>query len=320
MSDSENTKINNMDLTANLVKDLIKERRRDRCWRNLRFFAGFILIVIAGVGLYVSNTPSISEGGPGAGKDYVAMLRLNGIISADSSFSAEQVVPQLRQAFADKEAKGVLIDIDSGGGTPVQAAIIHDEIVKLKKKYHKKVVVVGEDMLASGAYFVAVSGDKIFVNANTITGSIGVIMAGFGLPDTIKKIGMERRVYTAGDHKDRLDMFLPVQPDDAQKIKTLLDEVHQNFIQVVTAGRQGKLVGDTKELFSGDFWTGESAVKLGLADGLGNMWDVMQTEFNVSRYKDYSAEADIMKTIANKMGAALSLPLKSEQMRLFEKF
>jgi protease-4 len=175
-------------------------------------------------------------------------------------------------------------------------------------------------MLASGAYFVAVSGDKIFVNANTITGSIGVIMAGFGLPDTIKKIGMERRVYTAGDHKDRLDMFLPVQPDDAQKIKTLLDEVHQNFIQVVTAGRQGKLVGDTKELFSGDFWTGESAVKLGLADGLGNMWDVMQTEFNVSRYKDYSAEADIMKTIANKMGAALSLPLKSEQMRLFEKF
>ncbi|MES2216856.1 MAG: S49 family peptidase [Pseudomonadota bacterium] len=320
MSDTDANKINNMDLTADLVKDLIKERRRDRCWRNLRFFAGFALFLVVVIGFFTSNSPSMSDSEPGAGKDYVAMLRLNGIISPDSSFSAEQVVPQLRQAFTDKDAKGIILDIDSGGGTPVQAAIIHDEIVKLKKKYHKKVVVIGEDMLASGAYYVAVSGDKIYVNANTITGSIGVIMAGFGFPETIKKIGVERRVYAAGDHKDRLDEFLPVQADDTQKIHNVLDEVHTNFIQVVTAGRQGKLVGDTKEIFSGDFWTGESAVKLGLADGLGNLWDVMQNEFKVSRFKDYTAEGDIIKTLANKMGAMLGLPLRSEQMRLFEKF
>jgi protease IV len=320
MSDVQENITHNVDLAANLVKDLIKERRRDRFWRNLRFFAGFALIIGAGVMLYSSNGPTLSEGEPGGDKGYVSMIRLSGLIAADSSFSAEQVVPQLKLAFADKEAKGVVLDIDSGGGTPVQAAIIHDEIIKLKRQYHKKVVVVGEDLLASGAYFVAVSGDKIYVNANTITGSIGVIMAGFGFPDVIKKIGIERRVYAAGDHKDRLDMFLPEQTDDTTKIHDVLKEVHDNFIRVVMEGRVGKLQADNKDLFSGDFWTGESAVRLGLADGLGNLWDVMQNEFKVSRYKDYSTENDILKTLSNKVGSVLSLPLKSEQMRLFEKF
>jgi protease-4 len=320
MSDVEVKETHSVDLAANLVKDLIKDRRRDRFWRNLRFFTGIILFAGAVAMFYSSNGPTLSDAEPGAGKGYVAMIRLNGLIAADSSFSAEQVVPQLRQAFADKDAKGVVLDIDSGGGTPVQAAIIHDEIVKLKRQYHKKVVVVGEDLLASGAYFVAVSGDKIYVNANTITGSIGVIMAGFGFPEVIKKIGIERRVYAAGDHKDRLDMFLPEQTDDTTKIHDLLKEVHDDFIRVVMEGRVGKLQADNKDLFSGDFWTGESAVRLGLVDGLGNLWDVMQSEFKVSRYKDYSTEGDIMKTLSNKIGSALSLPLRTEQMRLLAKF
>jgi protease-4 len=320
MSDVEVKQTHNIDLAANLVEDLIKDRRRDRFWRNLRFFVGIFLFLGVAAIFYSSNGPTLSDGEPGSGKGYVAMIRLNGLIAADSSFSAEQVVPQLRLAFADKEAKGVVLDIDSGGGTPVQAAIIHDEIVKLKRQYHKKVIVVGEDLLASGAYFVAVGGDKIFVNANTITGSIGVIMAGFGFPDVIKKIGIERRVYAAGDHKDRLDMFLPEQTDDTTKIHDVLKEVHDNFIRTVMEGRVGKLQLDNKDLFSGDFWTGESAVRLGLADGLGNLWDVMQSEFKVSRYKDYSTEGDIMKTLSNKIGSALSLPLRTEQMRLLAKF
>jgi protease-4 len=320
MSDVEVKQTHNIDLAANLVEDLIKDRRRDRFWRNLRFFVGIFLFLGVAAIFYSSNGPTLSDGEPGSGKGYVAMIRLNGLIAADSSFSAEQVVPQLRLAFADKEAKGVVLDIDSGGGTPVQAAIIHDEIVKLKRQYHKKVIVVGEDLLASGAYFVAVGGDKIFVNANTITGSIGVIMAGFGFPDVIKKIGIERRVYAAGDHKDRLDMFLPEQTDDTTKIHDVLKEVHDNFIRTVMEGRLGKLQLDNKDLFSGDFWTGESAVRLGLADGLGNLWDVMQSEFKVSRYKDYSTEGDIMKTLSNKIGSALSLPLRTEQMRLLAKF
>lgn len=317
---ADNTSKTNIDISADLVKALLKDRRRDRFWRNLRFFAGFCLFAFLAFGIFTSSGPSLSDAEPGAGDGYIALLRLNGVISPESSFSAEQVVPLLRQAFADKDAKGVVLDIDSGGGTPVQASIIHDEILKLKKQYHKKVVVVGEDMLASGAYFVAVSADKIFVNANTITGSIGVIMSGFGFPDIIKKIGVERRVYAAGDHKDRLDPFLPPLPDDITKINVVLDEVHNSFIQVVVNGRKDKLATDTKELFSGDFWTGQSAVKLGLADGLGDLWDVMNTEFKVSRFKDYSGGSGLGRMLKGQLGSLMNLPLKSEQMGLFEKF
>jgi protease IV len=313
MSDIRNSKLNNNDLSADLVRDLIKERRRDRRWRNIRFFLGIILFGLVVLGIFSINTPTLSAGEPGAGDSYIALLRLDGMIAPGQGFSVEEVVPQLKLAFADKDAQGVILDINSGGGTPVQASIIHDEIVKLKHKYHKRVIVVGEDMLASGAYFVAVSADKIYVNPNTVTGSIGVIMEGFGFPDLIKKIGVDRRAYASGDHKDRLDPFLPAAPDDITKVHGVLDEVHANFTDVVKAGRQGKLQGDPQELFSGDFWTGQTALKLGLVDGLGDLWDVMQTEFQVSRYKDYSASGGFLKSLANQLGSFFDLPLKSER-------
>jgi protease-4 len=318
MSDTEDNKMNNTDLSADLVRELIKDRRRDRRWRNLRFFAGFLLIVFVIYNIF-SGGPSGSECEPGEGNGYVALIRLDGMIAPGASFSAEEVVPKLKQAFSDKRAKGVIIDINSGGGTPVQASIIHDEILKLKKKYNKRVIVVGEDMLASGAYFVAVSGDKIYVNPNTITGSIGVIMEGFGLNNVMEKLGVERRVFTAGVNKDRLDQFLPANPADVEKIHSVIEEVHTNFSDAVLAGRQGKLQGDTKELFSGDFWTGQTAVKLGLADGLGNVWDVMQNEFHVGHLKNYSGSGSILRSLASELGSALNLPLSSEKLRLFEK-
>jgi protease IV len=304
-------------MVQDLVTELLKERRRDRRWRNLRFFAGFALIVFTIVCLVVgSHGPAIT------GKDsggYVALVRLDGMIAPGANFSAEQVIPQLQEAFADSQAKGVVLDINSGGGTPVQASIIHDEIMMLKKKFKKKVIVVGEDMLASGAYFVAVSADKIYVNPNTVTGSIGVIMEGFGYPDLIKKIGIERRVLASGVHKDRLDAFQPTTPEDVAKIHSILDEVHGNFNQSVLQGRQGKLHGDTKELFSGDFWTGKSALKLGLVDELGNLSDAMLTEFNVSNYKDYSLSNNVLKSLINQVGAYLDLPLGQMDNHLFEK-
>jgi protease-4 len=320
MSDIQDNKMNNMDLSADLVRDLLKDRRRDRRWRNLRFFAGFFLVLFIIYTIFSSGPGGAPEGGePGDKGDYVSLLKLDGIIAPGASFSAEQVVPELRQAFSDKHSKGVILSINSGGGTPVQASIIHDEIIKLKKKYNKKVIVVGEDLLASGAYFVAVSGDKIYVNPNTITGSIGVIMEGFGFSDVLLKLGVQRRVFTAGANKDRLDQFLPQSPADIEKIHSVIEEVHNNFSEAVLAGRQGKLTGDLKELFSGDFWTGETAVKLGLADGLGSMWDVMQNEFHVSRVKNYSGSGSILRSLASQMGSAFHLPLPAEEMRLFEK-
>jgi protease-4 len=201
----------------------------------------------------------------------------------------------------------------------VQSSIIHDEIVKLKTKYKKKVIVVGEDTLASGAYFIAVSADKIYVNPNTITGSIGVIMRGFGLTDAMKKLGVDRRVIASGPSKNRLDPFSPETPEDIAKMHTVLSEVLKNFTQVVIDGRKGKLHGDPKELFSGDFWTGQAALQLGLVDGLGDLYDVMQSEFHVQRYKEYSQTGNVFKGLLGQVGASLNLPLGSESVGVLEK-
>ncbi len=315
MADIQTTQ--NPEMHKDLVLDLIKERRSDRRWKNVRFFAGLILVVFFLGMAFFHNTSIVSLSDEKNG--YVAFIRLDGEIAPGKEFSAEQVMPELKDAFSDEYAKGVVIDINSGGGTPVQASIIHDEILRLKKRYHKKVVVVGEDLLASGAYFVAVSADKIYVNPSSITGSIGVIMQGFGLQDAIKKLGIDRRVITSGANKDRLDPFLPQKPEDITKVKTVIEEVHENFNQAVLEGRHGKLHGDLKELFSGDFWTGTTALKLGLVDGLGNLPDVFQKEFNVSRYRDYTTSNNPFKKLVGQLGSTLDLPLSHADQHLLEK-
>ena len=180
-------------------------------------------------------------------------------------------------------------------------------------------IIVGEDLLASGAYYVAVAGDKIYVNPNTITGSIGVIMRGFGFPDLIKKVGVERRVFTAGVNKDRLDPFLPQNQEDVVKIQQVIGEVHGNFQQVVLAGRQGKLHGDANVLFSGDFWSGPTALKLGLVDELGNLSDVLNTEFKASRYKDYSRSQSVIKALLGQVSMSLNTALSGGQVGVLEK-
>lgn len=294
--------LNKEEITHSLVQDLLQEKRRDRRWKNIRFVAWFALFayLIIGTFHYLGGPSGVAET---TGK-YAALIRLDGTIAPGRGFSAQEIVPILHDAFADKNAVGVMIDINSPGGTPVQAAIIHDAIVSYKKKYHKKVIVVGEDLLTSGAYYIAVGADKIYVNPNTLTGSIGVIMKGFGFVDLMKKIGVERRVYIAGNNKDRLDAFLPQSPEDIIKIKEVMSEVHQNFVQAVLEGRKGKLRGDLNMLFTGDFWSGQTAVKLGLVDGLGNLLDVSQTEFNTTEFKDYSNSSNFFKLLGGQLGSA----------------
>ncbi len=277
----------------NLLEDLVKEKRRDRRWKTLRFFFGFILFFIYASILIFALVPH-DETLANPSKPYVSLLKLNGEIMPGSEFSADLVVAELNKAFADKASRGVVLLINSPGGSPVQAAIIHDKILELKKQYHKPVAVVAEDMLASGAYLVAVAADKIYVNKDTITGSIGVIMNGFGMDDAIKKIGINRRVFTAGTNKDRLDPFKPLRPQDITKVKTLLTSVHKDFIDYVKSGRGNKLALNNPDLFSGDFWTGEQAVKLGLADGTENLWVVLQKEFGADQYKDFSVKPTLL--------------------------
>lgn len=296
--------INNNDVSRDLVKDFLHEKRAERRWKNIRFLFWFALFayLIVGIFTYLGKPSSLSSGAL-SGK-YAALIRLDGMIAPGRDFSSEELIPVLKDAFSDKNALGVVIDINSPGGTPVQAAIIHDAILAYKKKYHKKVIIVGEDLLTSGAYYVAVAADKIYVNPNTLTGSIGVIMKGFGFVDLMKKIGVERRVYISGNDKDRLDPFLPQNPEDLKKIQQVMNEVHQNFTQAVLEGRKGKLHGDPSALFNGDFWSGQTALKLGLVDGLGNLTQVIEKEFNTSKYKEYSVTNNLFKLLSGQLGSA----------------
>lgn len=297
--------MNNNDVTSVLVQDLLKEKRSDRRWKNIRFVAWFALFAYLIISIFnflgKPSPTSVTHG------KYAALIRLDGMIAPGRDFSASELIPILEDAFTDKNAVGVVIDINSPGGTPVQAAIIHDAIMSFKKRYHKKVVIVGEDMLTSGAYYVAVAGDKIYVNPNTLTGSIGVIMKGFGFVDLMKKVGVERRVYTIGNDKDRLDPFLPQSPADLAKIQQVMGEVHDNFAKAVLEGRKGKLQGDPNKLFTGDFWTGQTALKLGLVDGLGNLIDVMDKEFKTTEYKEYGNGSNIFRLLGGQLNSALDV-------------
>ena len=287
-----------------LINALLDDRRRDRRWRNVRFFTWIFLVLLSIILVFAPASGAINNTSKNQGP-YVSLVRLNGVIKAGADFSAKKVVPVLQRAFADKQSKGVVLVINSPGGSPVQASIIHDKILQLRKKYHKKVVVLGRDALASGAYLVATAANDIYVNKDTLTGSIGVIMSGFGFANAIQKLGITRRVFTAGLNKDRLDSFLPMSAADKAKISTVLNAVHQNFINDVLQGRKGRLKGNPKELFSGDFWTGQQAVKLGLADGTGNLWTILPQQFDVKRYKVFKIHKGLLAAFMQGMESSL---------------
>ncbi|PIZ04339.1 MAG: S49 family peptidase [Gammaproteobacteria bacterium CG_4_10_14_0_8_um_filter_38_16] len=296
-------------LEYQLVQSLLSEQKTMRRWKNTRFFIWVFLFLLT---LFILIAPNFSDNTHGSGhadNNYVALIRLNGVIKPGESFSARKVLPELTRAFRDKAAKGVVLLINSPGGSPVQASIIHDKIIQLKKKYHKEVIVVGEDTLASGAYLVATAADKIFVNKDTVTGSIGVIMEGFGFENAMAKIGITRRVFTAGTNKDRLDPFEALKPQDKAKIKSILDAVHQDFVNDVEQGRKGKLNGDPAELFSGDFWTGTQAVKLGLVDGTANIWQATQETFGTTQYRDYSPTPGFWESVMRDVSTELHVRL-----------
>lgn len=293
-----------------LANALLKDHKADRRWKTIRslVWAALVLLVI----LLIFFPKGSKSSSLDASTPYVALVTMNGEIMPGRSFSAKKIIPELNRAFKDNAARGVLLIINSPGGSPVQASIIHDKILYLKNKYKKQVVVIGEDSLASGAYLVATAADKIYVNPDTLTGSIGVVMSGFGFNDILQKIGVSRRVFTAGENKDRLDPFKPLNPADAEKVHNVLNEVHQHFIDDVLKGRGDRLKGDRKELFSGDFWTGSAAVQLGIVDGTANTWEVLQNEFKVSHYKDYSTRPNFLQMLLTGAETELHLALSQE--------
>ncbi|MBV52871.1 MAG: peptidase U7 [Coxiellaceae bacterium] len=289
-----------------IIKALVDDRRRDRRWRIIRFslIAAIVLLYAIVLSMHSSSTYDHVQ----SGKPYVSLVRLSGVIMPEAHMSANVVNPVLYKAFTDKNSKGVLIEMNSPGGSAVQSSLIYDQIMRLKHAYHKKVVVVGEDALASGAYLIASAADQIYVDPDTITGSIGVIMSGFGFTDAIKKIGITRRVLTAGENKDRLDAFEPLDATDVAKAKQLLNDAHEHFIKDVLAGRKGRLKGDKAVLFSGDFWSGSRAVQLGLVDGTGSVPSVMHHEFSTEFYKLYEPRLSFLQSLVGSTQEHLSIP------------
>ncbi|MBC8737308.1 S49 family peptidase [Paraburkholderia sp. UCT31] len=297
-----------------LVHELLKETRRARKWRNVRWLAA---AAVVGIGLIRVVGPASDSGLGAASEPHASLVKIEGEIAPDSEASAARLIPAISEAFDDATSKGVLIEVNSPGGTPVQAMLIHDHILRMKKLHpDKKVVVVGEDYLASGAYMVAVAADKIYVSKATVTGSIGVVTRGFGAVGALEKLGIERRILTAGENKARMDPFLPVQNRDKEKMQQMLTKLHGQFIDIVKSGRKGKLKGDESELFSGDFWTGEEAVGYGLVDATGDVLGAAQAEFGVTSVKEYSPAAPLWQKITKEFGTQVALKVPAFGMRV----
>lgn len=218
----------------------------------------------------------------GRGKTIIPVVRLHGVIAAEQRpgrLNIAGVAPLLQRAFAIKSAPAVAIIINSPGGSPVQSRLISKRIRDLAHKYDKPVLVFVEDAAASGGYFIAVAGDEIIVDPSSIVGSIGVIMAGFGFVGALEKLGIERRVHTAGNNKSTLDPFMPEKPSDVERIKQFETDIHNVFIDVVKQRRGSRLRGTDETLFTGEWWTGLRAVELGLADTIGDLHEVLHTRY-----------------------------------------
>jgi protease IV len=277
----------------------LTEQRLARRWRNfirLAWLAFFVLIAWA----------VISRSGPAkdSATPHTALVEIKGEIASGADASAELIVAALRGAFEDESAQAVVMLINSPGGSPVQAGIINDEIKRLKVKHKKPIYAVVEESCASAAYYIAVAADKIFVDKASIVGSIGVLMDGFGFTGLMDKLGVERRLMTAGENKGFLDPFSPQTERQRAFAQTMLDQIHQQFIDVVKAGR-GNRLKETTETFSGLFWSGQQAIELGLADQLGNLDFVAREIVKAEEIVDYTRRENVAERLVKRFGAAM---------------
>jgi protease-4 len=282
-----------------LATSALHEQRRARRWgiffKSLGFIYLFALLFL-GFGWIGKKEPAL----PGK---HTALVELNGVIAADSEASAEKITTGLQDAFKDKRTQGIVLRINSPGGSPVQAGYINDEIRRLRTKYPSiPLYAVVEDICASGGYYVAVAADKIFVDKASIVGSIGVLMDGFGFVGTLDKLGVERRLITAGQQKGFLDPFSPLIPQQKDYAEKMLSEIHGQFIEVVKQGRGARLK-DNPDLFTGLVWTGQRSVELGLADALGNVDYVAREIIKADQVVDFTARETFIERFARRLGA-----------------
>jgi protease-4 len=277
----------------------LHEQRLARRWRVFMRLAWLtFFVVVAWMGFSQGN------GGKNVTTPHTAVIDIKGEIASGAEASAELVVSSLRAAFEDSAAQAVVLLINSPGGSPVQAGIINDEIKRLKALHKKPVYAVVEESAASAAYYIAVSADKIFVDKASIVGSIGVLMDGFGFTGLMDKLGVERRLMTAGVNKGFLDPFSPQTEVQRAYAQAMLDQIHQQFIAVVKEGR-GNRLKETPETFSGLFWSGQQAIELGLADQLGSLDFVAREVVKAEDIVDYTRRDNVAERLVKRFGAAM---------------
>lgn len=281
------------------ARDYLKDRRSERRWRILIRVLWLLLILMllwtVAAARRAANLPS----GP-----HTALVEVRGEIASDTEASAERIVSGLKTAFEDPNARAVVLRINSPGGSPVQAGIVNDEIRRLKVLHHKKVYAVIDEVCASGAYYIAVGADEIYTDKASVVGSIGVLMDGFGFTELMQKLGIERRLYTAGDNKGMNDPFSAETDKQRAYTQAMLDQIHKQFIRTVKEGR-GKRLKETPETFSGLYWNGEAAVKLGLADKFGNLDFVAREVVHAEDVIDYTPKENIAERLAKRFGASV---------------
>lgn len=291
------------DLINRLAFASLSEQRKQRRW-NIFFkamFLAYLILVLVLVYLPVGRGTA-----PVAAGRHTALIDVRGVIADSTPASADNIVTALRRAFDNTNTAGVILRINSPGGSPVQAGYINDEIHRLRKLHPKiPVYAVITDICASGGYFIAAASDKIYANKASLVGSIGVIMNGFGFVDSMKKLGVERRLFTAGDHKGFLDPFSPLKPDEVAHVRAMLDNIHQQFIDVVKQGR-GDRIKDDKRLFSGLIWTGEEAKPLGLIDGFGSASYVARDVIGAEKIVNYTVKPGFFDRLSDRLGTTMA--------------
>lgn len=296
-----NTEIDYQKIVQKLAFAAINEQRRARRWRI--FFTSLFFLYVTVVGFMLidgGDSKSTAEG------KHTALVKLSGVIASGEKAGAENVIMGLKSAFEDEDTAGVILEINSPGGSPVQSAYIYDEIKRLRSEHESiPLYVVVADIAASGGYFVAAAADQIYVNKSSLVGSIGVRMDSFGAVDLMKKMGVERRLLVAGKNKGLADPFLPEDPLQKAHLQQMLDEVHSHFIDAVRQGR-GERISQQDDLFSGLIWTGEKAIELGLVDDYGTTQTVARDVIEAETIVNFTPRGGLIEQIVDRLGVSIS--------------
>lgn len=289
-----------------LVFAALTEQRRARRWRVFFMLFFIVYLSVVTIMLISSGDGGVGVAGKADGERHTALVKLSGIIADNEPAGSKNMIAGLKSAFEHDDTAGIVIEINSPGGSPVQSAYIFDEIMRLKQQHESvPVYAVVTDIAASGGYFVASAADKIYVNKSSLVGSIGVRMDAFGFVEMMKKLGIERRLLTAGDNKALFDPFLPEQQEQKAHLQSMLNQVHGHFIDAVKQGR-GDRLDETQDIFSGLIWSGEQSLQLGLADAYGTTRSVAR-ELEAEDIVDFTPKTELLERIADRIGSSAGL-------------